>query len=37
MGQFHEKRFIDRPVSAVRPSSVPDNLRGKGGYLKNKK
>ena len=26
------KRFIVRPVSAVRPSLVSDNMRGKGGY-----
>ena len=27
--QFHSKIFIVRPVSAVRPSSVTDNMRGR--------
>ena len=31
MYQFHIIIFIVRPVSAVRPSLVPDNLRRKGG------
>ena len=30
--QFHIKRFIVRPISAVRPSSVTDNLWGEGWY-----
>ena len=27
--QFHSKIFIVRPISAVRPSSVTENLRGR--------
>ena len=29
MCQFHSKIFIVRPVSAVKPSSVTENLRGR--------
>ena len=33
MCQFHSKIFIVKPDLAVRPSSVTDNLRGKGGGI----